>query len=202
MSSLHPHRHVIRNNPINDPRTYLVSTPLIPYYYTQLIGDARKPPTLLAAASFTGMAVIGSIYLDLSLFQVLTSAIRRRSLHPWRGRCSVVHKPEQLVSTLSSDSPLHPDEQPFSSSYRSVRNFVIDVSRMPPSTSATGIHWQVSQATSLMNIVFQMSTAAGNAHQGIMRYHCPKLLISPDLQVYGWRMEAAVLWEVRELRSP
>ena len=32
---------------------------------------------------------------------------------------------------------------------------------------ATGIHWQVSQATSLINIVFQMSTAAGNQHQGI-----------------------------------
>lgn len=82
----------------------------------------------------------------------------------------MVHKPEQLVSTLTSDFSLRPDGKAFSSSYRSVRNFVIDVSRMPPSTSATGIHWQVSQATSLMNIVFQMSTAAGNAHQGITRF--------------------------------
>lgn len=64
-------RHVIHDNPINDPRTYLVSTPLIPYYYTQLIGDARKPPTLLAAASFTGMAVIGSSYIYLYLFETL-----------------------------------------------------------------------------------------------------------------------------------
>lgn len=51
--------------------------------------------------------------------------------------------------------------------YRSVRNFVIDVTRVPASASATGIHWQVSQATSLMNIVFRMSTASGNNHQGI-----------------------------------
>lgn len=39
--------------------TYLVSTPIIALYYTQLIGDARNPPTLLAAAGFSGMAVIG-----------------------------------------------------------------------------------------------------------------------------------------------
>ncbi|KAI9739279.1 MAG: hypothetical protein M1834_007492 [Cirrosporium novae-zelandiae] len=38
--------------------TYLVSTPIIQYYYTQLVGDALNPPTLKAAASFTGMAVI------------------------------------------------------------------------------------------------------------------------------------------------
>ncbi|KAK7449684.1 hypothetical protein VKT23_013157 [Stygiomarasmius scandens] len=40
------------------PGTYLVSSPIMTYYYTQLIGDARKPPTLLASASFAGMAVI------------------------------------------------------------------------------------------------------------------------------------------------
>ena len=52
-------------------------------------------------------------------------------------------------------------------SYRSVRNFVIDVSQMPASASGTGLHWQVSQATSLYNIVVEMSTASGNNHQGI-----------------------------------
>lgn len=40
-------------------RTYVVSNSIILYYYTQLIGDARKPPTLLAAASFNDIAVIG-----------------------------------------------------------------------------------------------------------------------------------------------
>jgi hypothetical protein len=42
------------------PSIYLVSKPIIPYYYTQLIGDAKKPPTLLASSTFTGMAVIGA----------------------------------------------------------------------------------------------------------------------------------------------
>ncbi|KAG6814278.1 hypothetical protein H0H92_013403 [Tricholoma furcatifolium] len=38
---------------------YLVSAPINTYYYTQLIGDAKNPPTLLASADFNGLAVIG-----------------------------------------------------------------------------------------------------------------------------------------------
>jgi hypothetical protein len=41
-------------------RTYLVSDSIVSLYYTQLIGDAVSPPTLLAAATFTAAAVIGS----------------------------------------------------------------------------------------------------------------------------------------------
>ncbi|PQE18638.1 Glucan 13-beta-glucosidase protein [Rutstroemia sp. NJR-2017a BVV2] len=52
--------------------------------------------------------------------------------------------------------------------FRQVRNFVIDTTAMPLSTG-TGIHWQVAQATSLQNIVFNMRTDGGSAnnHQGI-----------------------------------
>jgi hypothetical protein len=39
--------------------TYVVSAPIIAYYYTQIIGDAKKPPTLLASSKFNGIAVIG-----------------------------------------------------------------------------------------------------------------------------------------------
>ncbi|TRM62679.1 glycoside hydrolase family 55 protein [Schizophyllum amplum] len=38
--------------------SYVVSAPVTPYYYTQLIGDATAPPTLLASADFAGMAMI------------------------------------------------------------------------------------------------------------------------------------------------
>jgi len=41
-------------------RTYLVSSAIDTYYYTQMIGDAKKPPTLLASSSFNGFAVIGT----------------------------------------------------------------------------------------------------------------------------------------------
>lgn len=42
------------------PGTYLVSKPIIPYYYTQLVGDAVELPVLKAAATFEGIAVIDS----------------------------------------------------------------------------------------------------------------------------------------------
>ncbi|PWY64049.1 pectin lyase-like protein [Aspergillus heteromorphus CBS 117.55] len=42
------------------PGTYLVSTPIIQYYYTQMVGDANDLPVLKASAAFTGMAVIDS----------------------------------------------------------------------------------------------------------------------------------------------
>ena len=52
--------------------------------------------------------------------------------------------------------------------YRQIRNFIIDTTAMPVGAGA-GIHWQVAQATSLQNIVFNMRTDGGaaNAQQGI-----------------------------------
>ncbi|KAF2194498.1 glycoside hydrolase family 55 protein [Zopfia rhizophila CBS 207.26] len=47
------------------PGTYIVSKPIIQYYYTQFIGDANELPTLKAAPSFKGMAVIDADpYID------------------------------------------------------------------------------------------------------------------------------------------
>ncbi|KAI0692746.1 beta-1,3-glucanase [Cerioporus squamosus] len=102
--------------------TYLVSSPVVSYYYTQLIGDAKHMPTLLASNNFQGIAII------------------------------------------DADPGWYVNQNNF---YHAIRNFVLDTTRIPPSTSGTGIHWQVSQATSLTNIVFNMPTTAGNAHQGI-----------------------------------
>ncbi|KAJ6479946.1 exo-beta-1,3-glucanase [Mycena vitilis] len=111
--------------------TYLVSNSIVPYYYTQLIGDARHPPTLLAAASFTDLAVIDA----------------------------------DPYIPGGGGAQWYTNQNNF---FRSVRNFVIDVTRVPPTLSqGTGIHWQVAQATSLMNIVVNMSPAANTQHQGI-----------------------------------
>ena len=51
--------------------------------------------------------------------------------------------------------------------YRQVRNFIIDMTNVPSTSAITGIHWPTAQATSLQNIVFQMSDAPGTQHQGI-----------------------------------
>jgi glucan 1,3-beta-glucosidase len=40
------------------PGTYVVSKPIVQYYYTQIVGDAVDLPVIKAAASFAGMAVI------------------------------------------------------------------------------------------------------------------------------------------------
>jgi len=56
----------------NSHRTYLVSKSIIPYYFTQLIGDAKNPPTLLAAATFNDIAVIGESSPHASSQQRLT----------------------------------------------------------------------------------------------------------------------------------
>ena len=50
--------------------------------------------------------------------------------------------------------------------FRQVRNFVIDLTGMP-ATSGAGIHWQVAQATSLQNIVFNMIPGASSKQIGI-----------------------------------
>jgi hypothetical protein len=39
---------------------YLVSSPIIQYYFTQLVGDANDLPTIVASPSFSGIAVIDS----------------------------------------------------------------------------------------------------------------------------------------------
>ncbi|KAG8930571.1 hypothetical protein FRC02_004034 [Tulasnella sp. 418] len=110
--------------------TYLVSSPIIPYYYTQLVGDPKSRPKLLASDNFQGIAVIDA-------------------------------------------DPYIPDgggaqwwvnQNNF---FKSVRNFVIDLRRMPASSSATGLHWQVSQATTLINVEVRMSEEEGTNHQGI-----------------------------------
>lgn len=107
--------------------TYLISSSIIDYYYTQLIGNPNCVPTLLATAGFSGFGLIdgdpygSNGYLDIGSTDVF---------------------------------------------YRQVRNFIIDMTRIPANSSATGIHWPTAQATSLQNIVFKMSQATGTQHVG------------------------------------
>lgn len=51
--------------------------------------------------------------------------------------------------------------------FRQVRNFIIDVKDV--TTGGAGIHWQVAQATSLQNIVFEMNpdTSSSNQQKGL-----------------------------------
>lgn len=111
------------------PGKYLVSKPIIQFYYTQLIGDAITMPSIVASANFVGIAVIDS--------------------DPYE----------------DGGASWYTNQNNF---FRQVRNFQIDLTQMPMSRGA-GIHWQVAQATSLQNIVFNMVKGGGQANkqQGI-----------------------------------
>jgi len=73
-------------------------------------------------------------------------------------------------------------------------------SRVPPERpQGTGLHWQVAQATSLINIVVEMSTAAGTAHQGDIIGLNPRMFCSFRSQVFGWRTEG---WNSFSVSNP
>jgi glucan 1,3-beta-glucosidase len=108
--------------------TYLVSTSIIMYYYTQLVGNALNPPTLLMAPAFKGNGLIDS--------------------DPYG----------------AGGANWYQNQNNF---FRQVRNFVFDLTKTPATSSSTGIHWQVAQATSLTNLVFKMSKATNTNHEGV-----------------------------------
>ena len=107
--------------------TYLISSSIIDYYYTQLIGDANNPPTLKATAGFSGFGLVDADpYYTSNLNWVSTDVFARQ-----------------------------------------IRNFVFDMTSIPSGSEATGLHWPTAQATSIQNVVFQMSAASGTQHSGI-----------------------------------
>ena len=109
------------------PGTYKISKAILMYYYTQMIGDANDPPTLLATTDFEGMAVLDADPYD------------------------------EGANWFTNQNNF----------FRQVRNFVIDIRQIQGGTVGAGIHWQVAQATSLQNINFVMSEAAGTQQQGV-----------------------------------
>src|ERR1700761_1386092 len=77
------------------------------------------------------------------------------------------------IAVLDSD-PYYPGVDPGenwyanqNNFYRQVRNLIIDITEIPGTGSC--IHWQVAQATSLQNLVFNMQIGGGssNGHTGI-----------------------------------
>ncbi|KAF2717423.1 glycoside hydrolase family 55 protein [Polychaeton citri CBS 116435] len=113
------------------PGTYMVSAPLILWYYTQFIGNANDLPVIKALPNFYGIGLLDSdVYLPYGF--------------SW-----------------------YTNQNNF---WRQVRNFVLDLTDVPPTRVCHGIHWQVAQATSLQNIVFRMApstTGDGSQQMGI-----------------------------------
>ena len=111
--------------------TYIISSSLLDYYDTQLIGNPNNLPVLKAKSTFSGLGIIdGDQY-----------------------------EPGNAAGVLGFGAT--------NVFWRQIRNFVIDMTAIPATSSATGIHWPTAQATSLQNIVFKMADVKGTQHQGL-----------------------------------
>jgi hypothetical protein len=141
--------------------TYKICTPVIQYYYTQFVGDPNDMPIIKGCDDFKGIA----------LFDV-DPYIPGGGGNQW-----------------------YINQNQF---FRQIRNFHFDLTEMPESTREndeqdlvpTGIHWQVSQATSLQNLVFDMPTTSTTTAVGIFTENGSGGFVS-DLEFnggnIGWR---------------
>ena len=110
------------------PGTYIISEPIVDYYFTQLVGNPNTRPVIKATPEFKGMGLI------------------------------------------DGDKYQNDGNQGWTSTnvfFRQIRNFVLDLTAIPPGTGATGIHWPTGQASSLANIKIVMSSGQGTKHQGL-----------------------------------
>lgn len=108
--------------------TYIISSSIVNYYATILVGNPNDLPVLKATPFLDGFGII-----DGAQYQPGGSL-------PW-GATNIF--------------------------WRQIKNFVIDTTDIPADVAATGIHWPTSQATSLQNIVFKLSSDPGTQHQGL-----------------------------------
>ncbi|KEY63859.1 hypothetical protein S7711_10046 [Stachybotrys chartarum IBT 7711] len=115
--------------------TYKLCTPVIQLYYTQFIGDVNDPPTIKGCDDFQGIALFDT----------------------------------DPYIPGASGAQWYINQNQF---FRQIRNFIFDLTDMPLSTEdddqplvPTGIHWQVAQATSLQNLVFNMPDSDGGAEE-------------------------------------
>jgi len=121
--------------------TYLTSSPIVMFYYTQLIGDATNLPTIKGMAQFTG-----GYLLDPDPYDAMGNS--------W-----------------------FTNQNNF---FRQVRNFILDTTDNADDFKA--IHWQVSQATSLQNIVFNL--VVGSQQTGVWMDNGSSLFLG-DLIING-----------------
>ncbi|KAK8080204.1 hypothetical protein PG997_008022 [Apiospora hydei] len=140
--------------------TYKICSPVIQYYFTQFVGDPNDMPVIKGCDKFQGIALFDT-----------DPYIPQAAGQQW-----------------------YINQNQF---FRQIRNFCFDLRDMPESTAEndqdlvpTGIHWQVAQATSLHNLVFDMPTTSTTTAVGIFTENGSGGFVS-DLKFnggnIGWR---------------
>ncbi|KAF3932861.1 hypothetical protein ABW19_dt0210235 [Dactylella cylindrospora] len=147
------------------PGTYLVSSSIIQYYHTQFIGNAA-----LTKMNWFIQPIDRPIIKASSSFVGL----------------GVISSDVYIEGGDGAEWYINQ-----SNFLRQIRNFVIDITAAPQDAYVAALHWQVAQATSLQNIKFIMSTAAGNNQQGIFMENGSGGFMS-DLEFEGGALGAYV----------
>lgn len=112
--------------------TYLISTPIIQYYYTQFIGNPYDVPTIKGSFNFTGIALFDSDFY-----------IPGGNGAEWYINQSNFYRQIRNFN--------------FDMTGMNWTNTDNDQTYVP-----AGIHWQVGQATSITNCNFKMATSSGS----------------------------------------
>ncbi|KAK5628851.1 hypothetical protein RRF57_004566 [Xylaria bambusicola] len=151
------------------PGEYKICSPIVQLYYTQFISDPGDRAIIKGCDTFKGIAL-----MDVDPYV-----------------------PNQ-ANPDGTGVNWYVNQNQF---FRQIRNFVFDLTEMPSATDEhgqklvpTGLHWQVSQATSLQNLLFKMPTSSksgGNVtHVGIFTENGSGGFVS-DLEfeggAIGWR---------------
>ncbi|KAL2256746.1 hypothetical protein VTK26DRAFT_1187 [Humicola hyalothermophila] len=127
------------------PGTYLISNPIVYFYYTQIVGDPNDMPVIKASPSF----------------------------------------PATAIALLDGDPYMGDGKLNFPATnvfFRQLRNMVFDTTAIRG--NATAIHWPSSQATSIQNCVFRLSSDPDDHHVGIFMEEGSGGTIT-DLVFYG-----------------
>lgn len=152
------------------PGIYSISSPIVQLYYTHFVGDALSLPTIKATAGFQGIALLDSDpYMDGGANWYVLCILMCLALISFPGiPIRTISFAKFAISSLIPrlcQSMLEVGDLCWT--------MALCLIRVPHQTMAynhvAGLHWQVAQATSLQNIVFNMRTDGGtqNAQQGI-----------------------------------
>lgn len=119
--------------------TYKVSSSIVMYYYTQMIGDAFNRPRIQGSANFN-----------------------------FSGNIALLDADPYVPN--GNGANWYTNQNNF---YRQIRNLIIDMTQMPEAgpfgQEVNGVHWQVAQACSMQNVLFDMKPATPTSKQrGIM----------------------------------
>ncbi|KAL7912414.1 pectate lyase superfamily domain-containing protein, partial [Trichoderma velutinum] len=111
------------------PGIYSVSTPLVMYYYTQMVGDPNSKPTIKGAFNFSGIALVDSdLYIPGG-----------NGAEWYINQSNFYRQIRNFVFDMTS---------------MNWTNIEGDQQYVP-----TGVHWQVGQATSITNCDFNMAVS-------------------------------------------